>query len=81
MGGKLEKQGKFENQPSENVMKMPMLWVLHMTQSTSAGEKGKEIFEHVYKDNLFHTELDCNMHTIVFKGVLHSISVTERFFD
>lgn len=32
MGGELEKQGKFEKQPSENVMKMPVLWVLHMTK-------------------------------------------------
>lgn len=62
-------------------MKMPMLWVTHMTQSTSAGEKGKEIFKHVYKDNLFHTELNCNMYTIVFNVLFQSISVTERFFD
>lgn len=48
---------------------MPMLWVLHMTQSASAGERGKEIFKHVYKDNLFHTELDCDMCTIVFKAL------------
>lgn len=43
MGGELEKQGKFEKQPSENVMKMPMLWVLHMTQSTNAGERKRNI--------------------------------------
>lgn len=49
-------------------MKMPTLSVLHVTQSTNDGEKGKEIFKHVYKDNLFHTELDCNMCRIVFKA-------------
>lgn len=49
-------------------MKMPMLWVLHMIQTTCAGERGKEIFKHVYKDNLFHTELDCDICTIVFKA-------------
>lgn len=43
MGGELEKQGKFKKQPSENVMKMPVLWALHMTQSTIAGERKRNI--------------------------------------
>lgn len=51
MGGKLEKYGKFEKQPSENIMKM---WVLHMTQSTSAGERGKEIFRRLQRQFISH---------------------------
>lgn len=46
---------------------MPVLWVLLMTQNTSAGEK--EIFKRVYKDNEFHTVLDCDMRAIVFKAL------------
>lgn len=34
-------------------MKMPMLWVLRMTQSTTAGERGKEILKHVYRTIYF----------------------------
>lgn len=79
MGGELEKQGKSEKQPSENVMKMPMLWVLHMTQTTCAGEGGKELFKHVYKDNLFHTKLGCNIYPI--KAPFNLFLSQKDFFD
>lgn len=44
-------------------------------------KRGKEIFKHVHKDNLFHTECDCNMYTTVYKALFQSISVTDFLID
>lgn len=44
-------------------------------------ERGKEIFKHVHKDNLFYTECDCNMYTTVYKALFQSISVTDFLID
>lgn len=73
------KCSKFEKQPSENVMKMLILWVLHMTQSTNAGVRKRNIQTRLQR--LFHTECDCNMYTTVYKALFQFIYVTHFLID
>lgn len=58
---------------------MPVLWVLHMTQSTNAGERKRNI--QTCSQGQFHTECDCNMYTTVYKALFQSISVTDLLID
>lgn len=44
-------------------------------------ERGKEIFKHIYKDNLFHTEWNYNMYTTVYKALFQSVSITNFLID